>query len=201
MFDPHDEHDPIHNGWSVPAASRTGSSSPPASVNNPMTVTVQPGRSARGCAHRRSRESQPPAAGGAVGRRRLRYESERWREVSNCAQLGSGSAGEPLSSVSFPSTREGPKCRGRDESSAGSRIVRAGGPPRNPRSALLPDIGRTNVAQRDADTGRLTAKWATSKSAAVPPEGGAVPRLRRWLSAEEFVHPAGRCSRVGPEVR
>ena len=25
--------------------------------------------------------------------------------------------------------------------------------------------------------------------------------LRRWLSAEEFVHLAGRCSRVWPEVR
>jgi hypothetical protein len=33
----------------------------------------------------------------------------------------------------------------------------------------LPDIDRTNVAQRDADTERLTAKRATSKSAAVPP--------------------------------
>lgn len=68
-------------------------------------------------------------------------------------------------------------------------------------ASILPDIDRTNVAQRDADTERLTAKRATSESAAVPPEGGAVLRLGRWLSAEEFVHLAGRCSRVGPEVR
>ena len=65
----------------------------------------------------------------------------------------------------------------------------------------VPDLDRTNVTQRDADTERLTTKRATSKSAAVPPEGGTVPRLRRWLSAEEFVHLAGRYSRVGPEVR
>ena len=32
----------------------------------------------------------------------------------------------------------------------------------------MPDIDRTNLAQRDADTERLTAKRATSKSAAVP---------------------------------
>ncbi len=69
------------------------------------------------------------------------------------------------------------------------------------RASIVPDIDRTNVAPRDADTERLTAKRATTKSAAVPPEGGAVQRLGRWRSAEEFVHPAGRCSRVGPEVR
>jgi hypothetical protein len=67
--------------------------------------------------------------------------------------------------------------------------------------SILPDTDRTSVTPRDADTERLTAKQVTGKSAAAPPEGGAVRSLRRWLSAEEFVHLAGRCSRVGPEVR